>query len=168
MLLHHKDKVSKCHCHLIKRLISMRQLPYYSETTSLKEERPQRIASPRPDMSVLCSRGADSRVLMEDMKCCLCLSSSCNTTTPVSSEFPQIAPPDCSLPSCFDHDSMTDKCKVVAMRGDVIPRMGLCLHLTPVTEILDGIISAYGGRPAIPALLTKASFSGGDNGVGLE
>lgn len=62
----------------------MRQLPYYSETTSLKEEHPQRVASPRPDISVLCSRSADSRVLMEEMKCCLCLSSSCNTTTPVS------------------------------------------------------------------------------------
>lgn len=38
---------------------------------------------------------------------------------------------------------MTDKCKVVAMRGDVIVRMGFSLHLTPVTKILYGIISVY-------------------------
>lgn len=131
---------------------------HYSETTLLKVEPPQRVASPRPDMSMLCRRRADSRVLKEEIKCCLCLSSSCNTTTPVSCEFPQIAPLDCSLPSCFDHDSMTDKCKVVAMRGDAIPRMGFCLHLTPVTEILDGIISVYGGKASNTCSLDKGQL----------
>lgn len=52
---------------------------------------------------------------------------------------------------------------MAAIRGDVILRMDL---LNSSDKDIT-LISVYRG-PALPVLLTKASFSRGDNGVRLE